>query len=54
LFAGAVYETVAVLYAVAVAVPMVGAPGTDHVVMLFDAELDALLPAAFVAYTVNV
>jgi hypothetical protein len=42
------------LYAVAVAVPMVGAPGTLHVVILFDDELDELFPAALVAYTVNV
>ena len=40
LLAGAVYVTVAVLYAVAVAVPIVGAPGTDQVVILPEDELD--------------
>jgi hypothetical protein len=37
--AGAVYATVAVEDPVAVAVPIVGAPGTLAVVMLFDAAL---------------
>jgi hypothetical protein len=54
LLAGAVKETVAVVPPVVVAVPIVGAPGSVHVVMLFDAELDGPFPATFVAYTVNV
>jgi hypothetical protein len=37
--AGAVYATVAVVFPVAVAVPIVGAPGTPAVVTLFDAAL---------------
>jgi hypothetical protein len=37
-----------------VAVPIVGAPGTDHVVTLAVAALAALVPIAFVAVTVNV
>ena len=52
LLAGAVKDTVAVLYAVAVAVPIVGAPGTVHVVT---AALDTLadpVPTEFVAVTV--
>jgi len=54
LLAGAVYATVAVDELVAVAVPIVGAPGTVMVVIELLAEEDALLPTAFVAYTVNV
>jgi hypothetical protein len=39
---------------VAVAVPIVGAPGTDQVVILLLAELAELVPYAFVAVTVKV
>jgi hypothetical protein len=56
LLAGAVKVTVA-LALPAVAVPMVGAPGTVAAaagVTLFDAAEAALLPLAFVALTVNV
>jgi hypothetical protein len=35
-------------------VPIVGAPGTDQVVILLLAALLAEFPAPFVAYTVNV
>jgi hypothetical protein len=52
--AGAVNVTEAVVDPVAVAVPIVGAPGTLHVVMLLLAELAALVPIAFVAVTLNV
>jgi hypothetical protein len=52
--AGAVYATVAVVAPVAVAVPIVGAPGTPAVVTLFDAALDGPVPAPFVANTENV
>jgi hypothetical protein len=54
LLAGALNVTVAVVDPVAVAVPIVGAPGNAHVVMLLDAEELTLLPYEFVAYTVNV
>ena len=37
-----------------VAVPIVGAPGTDEGVTEFEAELAGLLPLAFVAITVKV
>jgi hypothetical protein len=40
---------VAVVDPVAVAVPMVGALGTDHVVIELDAALGILLPTEFVA-----
>jgi hypothetical protein len=49
-----VYATVAVVFPVAVAVPIVGAPGTVAVVTLLEAALGALVPAEFVAVTVNV
>jgi hypothetical protein len=52
--AGAVYVTVAAVGEVTVAVPIVGAPGTLAVVMLFEATLDAPIPAPFVACTENV
>jgi hypothetical protein len=39
LLAGAVYVTVAAVGVVAVAVPIVGAPGTVHVVALLDVAL---------------
>jgi len=52
--AGAVYATVAVEDPVAVAVPIVGAPGTLAVVMLFDAALAAPVPAPLTARTWNV
>jgi hypothetical protein len=39
---------------VVVAVPIVGAPGTENVVMLFDAAEFAPLPAMLVAKTTNV
>jgi hypothetical protein len=52
--AGAVYVTVAVVDPVAVAVPIVGAPGNANVVIELDAALDALLPALLVAKTVKV
>ena len=51
--AGAVQETVA-LALPAVAVPMVGAPGTVNGVTELEASEAALLPAAFAAVTVNV
>jgi hypothetical protein len=54
LLAGAVNVTVAENGPVAVAVPIVGAPGNAHVVILPDAEELKLLPDEFVAYTVNV
>jgi hypothetical protein len=54
LLAGAVNGTVAVVTPVAVAVPMVGAPGTDQVDVLLLALLDELFPILLVAYTVNV
>jgi len=54
LLAGAVNETCAVELLRAVAVPIVGAPGTDTGVMLLLAELDAPVPTEFVAVTVNV
>jgi hypothetical protein len=43
-----------VLPSVIVAVPIVGAPGTFAVVMLFDAALFVPVPAPFVAVTENV
>jgi hypothetical protein len=52
--AGAVNATVALLPDPAVAVPIVGAPGTLHVVIVLLAELAELVPTAFVAVTVNV
>jgi hypothetical protein len=52
--AGAVYATVAVVPPVAVAVPIVGAPGTLAVVTLFDAALAGPVPIILVAVTVNV
>jgi hypothetical protein len=54
LLAGAVNVTEASKLDPAVAVPIVGAPGTLHVVILLLAELAALVPMAFVAVTVNV
>jgi hypothetical protein len=42
------------LYAVAVAVPIVGAPGTVVGVAELEAELAVLVPKALVAVTVNV
>jgi hypothetical protein len=51
--AGAVNETEA-LATPGVAVPIVGAPGTVGVVMLFDAAEAAPVPIALVAVTVNV
>lgn len=42
------------LFVPAVAVPIVGAPGTAQVVTLFDALLAADVPISFVAVTVNV
>jgi hypothetical protein len=54
LLTGAVNATVAVVDPVAVAVPIVGAPGTVNVVTELLAAEAALLPAALVAYTVNV
>jgi hypothetical protein len=50
--AGAVNETVAVVVPVAVAVPIVGASGTDHVVTGELAVLAGPVPTAFVAVTV--
>jgi hypothetical protein len=52
--AGAVYVTVAAVDVVAVAVPIVGAPGTLAVVTLFDAALVPPVPAPLVARTWNV
>jgi hypothetical protein len=49
LLAGAVNDTDCVPTPVLVALTLVGAPGTAQVVMLLDAELDALFPAALVA-----
>jgi hypothetical protein len=54
LLAGAVNATVADVAPVAVAVPIVGVPGVVNGVMLLLAELDAPVPAALVADTVNV
>jgi hypothetical protein len=54
LLAGAVYVTVAEKLPVAVAVPIVGAPGTVYVVVLLLAALAGLVPLEFVAVTVNV
>ena len=51
LLAGAVYATVAVEDPVAVAVPIVGAPGTLAVVTLFDAALWPPVPAPLTART---
>jgi hypothetical protein len=51
--AGAVNGTEAVVTEI-LAVPIVGAPGTLAVVTLLDAELDAPVPAPFVAVTENV
>jgi hypothetical protein len=53
LLAGAVNATVACVFPF-VAVPIVGAPGTDDGVTEFEAALAGLLPVAFVAMTVNV
>jgi hypothetical protein len=52
-FEGAVNVTEACAFPF-VAVPIVGAPGTDKGVTEFEAELSALLPLAFVANTVKV
>ena len=46
--------TVAVVFPVAVAVPIVGAPGTLAVVTLLEAALWPPVPAPFVAVTENV
>jgi hypothetical protein len=54
LFPGAEKVTVASEFVPAVAVPIVGAPGTDHVVTLAVAALAAPVPMALVAVTVNV
>lgn len=54
LLAGAVNATVAVSEPVAVAVPIVGAPGTEAVVTLFDDVLAPPVPAPLVAVTANV
>ena len=51
---GAVKATVAVVDPVAVAVPIVGAPGTANVVIEFEAADAADVPTLFVAVTVNV
>ena len=53
LLAGAVKVTLAVVLP-AVAVPMVGAPGTPAGIALLDAPDAALLPIALVAVTVKV
>lgn len=52
--AGAVNGTDCVPAPVFVTVPIVGAFGTVHVVMLFEFAEAELLPAALVAYTENV
>jgi hypothetical protein len=52
--AGAVKSTVAVVAPVAVAVPIVGAPGALNVVTLLLDELGKLGPKALVAITLNV
>ena len=52
--AGAVYVTVASVEDVAVAVPIVGAPGTLAVVTLLDDALAGPVPITLVAVTVNV
>jgi hypothetical protein len=54
LLAGAVNATVAAVADVAVADPIVGAPGALHVVALLLAELGTLGPYALVAITLNV
>lgn len=54
LLEGAVNVTETVVLLVAVAGPIVGAPGTVAGVTLLDAAEAALLPAAFVANTVQV
>ena len=54
LLAGAVNETVAVVAPVDDAEPIVGAPGIVNGVAELLAALAALVPAAFVAVTVNV
>jgi hypothetical protein len=54
LLAGAVNATVADVAPVAVAVPIVGAPGATFSVIELLAELAALVPIEFVAVTVNV
>jgi Ni,Fe-hydrogenase III small subunit len=54
LLAGAVNDTVAVVVPVAVAVPIVGVPGSPAGVAELLAALFALLPALLVAYTTNV
>jgi hypothetical protein len=51
LLAGAVKDTDADVVVSAVAVPIVGAPGTDHVVILLDAPDLALFPMLLVAKT---
>ena len=51
--AGAVKVIVDVAFP-AVAVPMVGAPGTVAGITVLDADEDELTPIAFVAVTVNV
>ena len=54
LFAGAVNATDCVPTPVLVALTLVGAPGTAHVVIELLDDEDTLSPAALVAYTVNV
>jgi hypothetical protein len=54
LLPGAVNVTEADVLLTTLAVPIVGAPGTPHVVTLLLAALAALVPIAFVAVTVNV
>jgi hypothetical protein len=54
LLAGAVNATLAVVMPVAVAVPIVGAPGTVNGVILLLALLAELVPTELVAVTVNV
>jgi hypothetical protein len=51
LLAGAVYETVAVVPPVAVAVPIVGAPGAIAATEAVEFELAEVEPVAFVAVT---
>jgi hypothetical protein len=54
LSAGGVNVTDALVAEATDAVPIVGAPGTPHVVTLAVAALGALVPIAFVAVTVKV
>jgi hypothetical protein len=51
LLAGAVYATVAVVVPVAVAVPIVGAPGTEAATVAVEFELALATPTALVAVT---